>query len=42
MSYMNLFYYMFWLCENYGIDDEATKFLRLDSFGLSPLLTLMD
>ena len=25
MSYMNLFYYMYWLCDNYGLDEEATN-----------------
>tara|TARA_B100000900_G_scaffold231906_2_gene196964 strand:+ start:2483 stop:4687 length:2205 start_codon:yes stop_codon:yes gene_type:complete len=28
MSYMNLFYYMYWLCDNYGIDDLATKIIN--------------
>jgi len=27
MSYMNLFYYMYWLVENYGSDSEATALL---------------
>ena len=28
MSYMNLFYYMYWLCDNYGIDDKATNIIN--------------
>jgi hypothetical protein len=28
MSYMNLFYYMYWLTENYGTDPEATALLE--------------
>ena len=28
MSHMNLFYYMYWLCDNYGIDDEATEIIN--------------
>ncbi|MAV64230.1 MAG: hypothetical protein CMG00_03455 [Candidatus Marinimicrobia bacterium] len=28
MSYMNLFYFINWLCENYQIDDDATKILN--------------
>ena len=28
MGYMNLFYYMYWLCENYGVEEEATQILN--------------
>ena len=28
MSYMNLFYYMHWLCDNYEIDEEATNIIN--------------
>ena len=28
MSYMNLFYYMYWLCDNYGIDEKATNIIN--------------
>ena len=38
MSYMNLFYYMFWLCENYGIDDEATKILETRQLWFIPAI----
>ena len=38
MSYMNLFYYMHWLCENYGIDDEATKILNTRELWFIPAI----
>ena len=28
MSYMNLFYYMYWLCDNYGSDEKATNIIN--------------
>jgi len=28
MSYMNLFYYMYWLCDNYGTDELATNIIN--------------
>jgi len=28
MSYMNLFYFMYWLCENYNNDSEATALIN--------------
>ena len=38
MSYMNLFYYMYWLCENYGVDDEATKILETRQLWFIPAI----
>ena len=38
MSYMNLFYYMHWLCENYGIDEEATQILNTRELWFIPAI----
>ena len=38
MSYMNLFYYMYWLVENYNIDDEATALLNNREMWFIPMV----
>ena len=38
MSYMNLFYYMYWLVENYNIDDEATSLLNNREMWFIPMV----
>ena len=38
MSYMNLFYYMHWLCENYGIEEEATEILNTRELWFIPAI----
>ena len=38
MSYMNLFYYMHWLCENYGIEQEATEILNTRELWFIPAI----
>jgi len=38
MSYMNLFYYMYWLVENYNIDDEATTLLNSRQMWFIPMV----
>jgi len=38
MSYMNLFYYMYWLVENYNIEDEATALLNNREMWFIPMV----
>jgi carboxypeptidase T len=38
MSYMNLFYYMYWLVENYGSDSEATALLNNREMWFIPMV----
>ncbi|MBC8311863.1 MAG: immune inhibitor A [Candidatus Marinimicrobia bacterium] len=38
MSYMNLFYYMYWLAQNYNIDDEATALLNNREMWFIPMV----
>ena len=38
MSYMNLFYYMHWLCENYGIEEKATEILNTRELWFIPAI----
>ncbi|MBT5078826.1 MAG: zinc carboxypeptidase, partial [Candidatus Marinimicrobia bacterium] len=38
MSYMNLFYYMYWLVENYGSDTEATALLNNREMWFIPMV----
>ena len=38
MSYMNLFYYMYWLVENYGSDAEATALLNNREMWFIPMV----
>ncbi len=38
MSYMNLFYYMYWLTENYGTDPQATALLENRELWFVPAL----